>query len=182
MQNLARKFINENEENKTLYKKTIIECDDNAYSTLNEGLENYLFKIYATSYLYKSIVLNSREVKRKYLKIYKREELTLNMTDINFKEERIDSIPGKPIDLIEEIINTNNIDFTEMFSDKALVFAINSLTDRQKEILYLRFVKELEEKEIAKKLEVSIQAVNKAKKGALLRIRKQLGGVKNELF
>ncbi|MFT9487407.1 MAG: RNA polymerase sigma factor [Tepidibacillus sp.] len=182
MHSLAKKFINENEENNKLYRKAILEHDMNACSILNEKFKSYLFKIHATSYLHKSIVLSARELKRRHLKVYKREELTLNTTDSDFNEERIDSIPDKPVDFIEEITKPKSIDFTEMFTDQILASAMNNLTDKQKEILFLRFVEELEEKEIAKRLETSIQAVNKVKKAALERIKKQLRGGKNGLF
>ncbi len=176
MNSLAKNFINENEENKILYKKTIIEHDKNACSVLNERFKSYLFKIHATSYLHKSIVLNARELKRNHLRVYKREELTLNTMDLNFNEERVDSIPDKPVDFIEEITKPINIDFTEIFTNQLLASAMNNLTDKQKEIMFLRFVKELEEKEIANKLKVSIQAVNKVKKAALCRIKKSIKG------
>ena len=85
MESIAKKFIKENEENKVLYRKSTIENDKNAHVVLNQRFKNCLFKIHATSYLHKSIVLNARELKIRHLKICKREELTLNTIDLNFK-------------------------------------------------------------------------------------------------
>jgi len=183
MENLAKKFINESEENKQLYIKGIIEQDKNAYSVLSKKFKSYLFKIHATSYIHTSIVLNSREIKRKHTKISKREELTLNVVGQNFTEERIDTIPEQPMDIIELITKPKNLDFREVFSDKNLANAMNTLTDKQKEIMYLKFIEELDEKQIANKLNISLQAVNKTKLAALNNIKKQLGGEKkNGLF
>lgn len=182
MNNLARRFINENEENRTLYIKGVIENDKTAYSVLSKKFSSYLFKIYATSYINKSIILSSKEIKRKHIKIRKREELTLNVVGEDFSEERIDTIPDKPMDIIEVITKPTNLDFREVFSDKNLANAMNTLTDKQKEIMYLKFIEELYEKQIDNKLNVSIQSINKTKLAALKNIKKQLGGAKSGVF
>lgn len=183
MQCLAKKFISESENNKILYKKATNGGNKNAYRALILSFEDYLFKIYSTSYLHKSIVLNARELKRKYLRTYRREELTLNITDLDTKEERIIRLPDSEVNYIDEITRPRNIDFIELFSDKVLTSAMNNLTDRQKKILFLKYIDDLEEKEIARMLEISVQAVYKIKKVALDKIRKQLGGVKkNGIF
>ncbi|MGF7060745.1 hypothetical protein [Brassicibacter mesophilus] len=70
MLSLAKKFIDESEENKALYKKAIIKHDKKAYSILNRRFSDYMFKINATSYLHKSIVLNAREFKKRQLRLY----------------------------------------------------------------------------------------------------------------
>ncbi|CAM3299245.1 sigma factor-like helix-turn-helix DNA-binding protein [Filibacter tadaridae] len=167
MHNLAQKIINENEDIKKLYKKATLEKDEKVCSVLNEQFLGHLFKIYSTSYLHKSIVLNAREIKRKHLKIYSQEDLILDKLDPEFNEAKIDSIPDKSVNFIEEITVPKDIDFTEIFTDRTLALAINNLTKKQKTILFLRFVKQFEEKEIAKKLRISIQAVNKIKNASL---------------
>lgn len=179
MLSLVKKFIDESEENKALYKKAIIKHNKKAYSILNKRFSDHMFKVNATSYLHKSIVLNAREFKKRQLRLYKREELTLNTIDSDFSEERIDTISDKTVDFIEEIIESKDIDFTEIFPGEDLISSINNLTDNQREILSLKYVKELEEKEIATRLDISIQAVNKTKKAALDKIKRQLGGAKN---
>ncbi len=140
MLSLAKKFFDENEENKTLYKQAIIEQDKKAYSILNKRFSEYMFKVKATSYLHKSIVLNTREFKKRQLKLYKREELTLNTIDSDFSEERIDNISDKTVDFIEEITEPKDIDFTEIFTDEGLISSMNSLTYKQREILFLKYV------------------------------------------
>lgn len=165
MRNLTRKIINENDDIKELYR--MAKKNKKVHGVLNKRFRGHLFKIHATSYLHKSIVLNAREIKRKQFKVSSRENLILDKLDPDFNEAKIASIPDKPVDFIEEITTPKDIDFTEVFADRKLALAINNLTARQKTILFLRFVKEVEEREIAKRLEISIQAVNKVKNAAL---------------
>ncbi|MGF7060632.1 sigma-70 family RNA polymerase sigma factor [Brassicibacter mesophilus] len=104
--------------------------------------------------------------------------MTLNTIDLDFNEERIDNISDMTVDFIEEITEPKDIDFTEIFTNQDLISYMNSLTDKQREILFLKYVKELEEKEIAARLDISIQAVNKTKKVAVYKIKRQLGGAR----
>ena len=180
MQDLKSKFLNMNNENKILYNKAIIQHDNNARNILKERFENYLFKIHAVSYLSKTIVLNARNVKNKYLSMYQTEELTLNTIDMDSNVEKIDKIPDTSLNMIEiitkPIIKAN---FQEVFLDIDIINAINRLTYRQKEIIYLKYIEDLEEKEIAKYLNISVQAVYKTITVALNKIRAQLGGELN---
>ncbi|WP_073148278.1 sigma factor-like helix-turn-helix DNA-binding protein [Paramaledivibacter caminithermalis] len=70
-------------------------------------------------------------------------------------------------------MSCKNLDFTLIFNDKKLAAAINNLTKRQKQIMFLKYVKEYDEHQIANILKVSPQAVNKVKNSALKRIKKK---------
>jgi DNA-directed RNA polymerase specialized sigma subunit len=179
MHYLAKKFIRENVENKSLYVRGILDQDENARSVLKKKFNEYLYKIHFISYVDKCITLKSKEIKRKKNKLSNRELLSLNTYDEDFKEERLNSIPDKPIDFIEKVSIPKNLDFTFVFSDKQLAIAMNNLTKRQKQIMFLKYIKEYDELEIATLLRVTPQAVNKVKNSAFKKIKNQLGGSKN---
>lgn len=179
MNSLVERFIKENEQNKKLYVAGVIKHDKKAIDILKEKFNDHLFRIYFTSYVDKCITLKSKEIKRRKNKLLYREILSLNTYDEDFNEEKLNSIPDKPVDFIEKISMPKNLDFTLVFNDKKLAAAINNLTKRQKQIMFLKYVKEYDEHQIANILKVSPQAVNKVKNSALRRIKKQLGGTNN---
>nr|WP_243183546.1 sigma factor-like helix-turn-helix DNA-binding protein [Anaerosolibacter carboniphilus] len=117
------------------------------------------------------------DVKQKGNEIREKEGLYLNVLDADFEEEKINTIADAPIDFIEEIYrDKENIDYREIFVNKKVLEAIDELTDRQKQIIHECIIKEKEEEMVAKELEISQQAVNKIKKTALDKLRKQIGG------
>lgn len=63
--------------------------------------------------------------------------------------------------------------------DKIASLIKNNLTDRQKLILYLAYVTELKDVEIARKLGITQQVVSKTRNKALLNIRKELLQIKH---
>nr|WP_243183323.1 sigma factor-like helix-turn-helix DNA-binding protein [Anaerosolibacter carboniphilus] len=81
------------------------------------------------------------------------------------------------MDFIEEIYgDKENIDYREIFADKEVLQAIETLTDRQKQIIHECIIKDKEEEMVAKELGITKQAVNKIKQAALNKLRKEVGG------
>nr|WP_243183542.1 sigma factor-like helix-turn-helix DNA-binding protein [Anaerosolibacter carboniphilus] len=81
------------------------------------------------------------------------------------------------MDFTEEIYrDKEDINYHEIFTDKKVLEAINTLTDRQRQIIHECIIKDKGEETIAKELGISKQAVNKIKKTALDKLRKQIGG------
>nr|WP_243183544.1 sigma factor-like helix-turn-helix DNA-binding protein [Anaerosolibacter carboniphilus] len=81
------------------------------------------------------------------------------------------------MDFTEEIYrDKENIDFSDILTDKETLQAINILTDRQKQIIHECIIRDKEEETVAKELGISKQAVNKIKKTALDKLRKEIGG------
>lgn len=174
MHQLANKFLSEDEENKELYLK-VIKSHDRYYTDLLVGkFCNYIFKIYFISYIEKSLKLKSLEIKRKRNKLNEREAYILNTLDDEFKEERICTIADQLIDFTEEICSET--DFENIFSNKNLTEAIQSITSKQRLVLFMIYIHDKEEKQVAKELNVSIQSVNKVKHAGLKKIRDYLGG------
>ena len=76
------------------------------------------------------------------------------------------------MDYVNEIIEKNNqLNFNEILSEKKLLKAVNSLTPRQREIIYKCIIDDIKESEVAKQLGISVQAVNKIKNKALTKIK-----------
>ena len=60
-----------------------------------------------------------------------------------------------------------------IFEDERISKIISNLTDKKKKILFLIYVKELKESEVAKLLNISKQAVNKLKKRTIQEIKNE---------
>ena len=81
------------------------------------------------------------------------------------------------MDFVEEIYqDKEEIDYREIFTDKKVLQAIDSLTVRQKQIVHECIIKDKEEVLVAKELGITQQGVNKIKNSALYKLRKQIGG------
>lgn len=98
----------------------------------------------------------------------------MNVIDDDFKEERVNSIRDDSIDFLEEI--SRGIDFKNISANKELIKAIETLTSKQQLILHMICVEGKEEKQIARELNVSKQAVNKVKNAGIEKIKNYLGG------
>lgn len=174
MHQLVNKFLSEDEENKELYLKAMNSKDQYYTNILVDKFYNYIFRIYFISYIEKSLKLKSLEIKRKRNKLNEREAYILNTLDEEFKEERICTIVDESINIIDEICNEINL--TNISSNKKLNEAIDKITSKQRLILSMIYIQDKEEKQIAKELNVSIQSVNKVKLAGLKKIRDCLRG------
>lgn len=174
MHNLAVKFLNEDEENIKIYSKAINSQEQYHIDILVDRFYNYMFKLYFISYIEKSLKLKSLEFKRKINKLKEREVYVLNILDDGFEEERINTIADKSINIIDEICS--EADIKNMSSNTKLNEAIQNITSKQRTILFMRYIQDKEEKQIAKELNLSKQAVNKVKLAGLKNIRDYLGG------
>jgi RNA polymerase sigma factor (sigma-70 family) len=174
MHKLAIEFLSTDKENKNIYEKVIATQDRYYTNVLVEKFYCYMFKNYFISYIEKSIRLKSLEIKNKKKKGYERELYILNSIDEDFKEEKINTIADKPIDYVEEIFS--QIDMNNISCNQKLNEAIVRITNKQRLILFMRYIQDKEEKQIAKELNISKQSVNKVKLTGLKNIRDYLGG------
>ncbi|MBB6218713.1 RNA polymerase sigma factor (sigma-70 family) [Anaerosolibacter carboniphilus] len=177
MDSLAKKFLEEDAANKDLYVQGIIFKDNSYLDVLNQKFNDYLFRINLYSYIKKSIFFAAMDLKKKDSELREKEGLYLNVLDGDFEEEKINTIADTPMDFTEEIYrDKEDINYHEIFTDKKVLEAINTLTDRQRQIIHECIIKDKGEETIAKELGISKQAVNKIKKTALDKLRKQIGG------
>ncbi|MDC0760640.1 sigma-70 family RNA polymerase sigma factor [Brevibacillus sp. AG] len=93
----------------------------------------------------------------------------------------------QPTDEIERVVDSlvsdtekseqeDKSEWVDVLADKRILDAVQSLTEKEQEILKLLYLRNLKEVEVARLSGVSQQAVSKAKKRALLKLRKQLEG------
>ncbi|KZE49334.1 sigma-70 family RNA polymerase sigma factor [Brevibacillus parabrevis] len=96
----------------------------------------------------------------------------------------------QPTDEIERVLDSlvsdtgrseweNKAKWEDVIADKRVLDAVQTLTEKEREILALLYLRNLKEVETATLLGTSQQAVSKTKKRALLKLRKQLEGGEN---
>lgn len=144
---------------------------------LTEAFEDYVFKAYFYGYVKKSILYSSIQIKHKNNQLKTREELSLNVVDPDFTEERINLLMDATGDFADDIgkpIN-NNYNYNEISHDQNIIEAISMLTDRQREIIHKCVLLGESDTLVAKKLGITKQGVNKIKSAALNKLKKQLG-------
>jgi RNA polymerase sigma factor (sigma-70 family) len=164
--------MNENEENKELLDELKFKKNMESFDALLDKFNDYLFKIYAVGYIKTSIQRGSMDLKSSIFEQIKKnsEELTLNSDSNNFNEDQINNLQDNNINIIGTITGKSK-DFKDIITDEELLGSIKSLSDKQKEILFLLFLQGLDEKSIADRNNVSVQSVNKIKLKALNRLR-----------
>ncbi len=151
--------------------------EEESSTSIEEDFTDYIFKVYLYGYVKKTIIFSAIQIKKKTNQIRKREELTLNVVDPDFQEERLNLISYGEVDFIEEIFQL--IDdapvYNEISHNEEMIKAMDTLTDRQKEILYRCIIKGESDTLVGYKLGISKQGVNKIKKTALKKLRLILG-------
>jgi RNA polymerase sigma factor (sigma-70 family) len=169
MNNLAQKFLS-SDENSILLKKALDSKENEAKLKINKKLNNYLFKVYFCSYVNKCITYTAKNIKNKYKN--QREELTLNCNYESYEEDNLNNIPDNSVNYIEKITAPKSqVDFNNICTNIEILSAINSLTDKQREIIYHCCVLQRTEASLAEEMHVTRQAVSKAKNIALKKIR-----------
>lgn len=153
-------------------------------SKLDRAFKGFYFNIRFTSYISSALYFNAINFDKKYRKLRSRFPLTVDNTvgDENggtFKDLIKDD--GAEIKIDGLLKSGNILDYLE---DSSLSEAVKRLTDKQKEILYLAYVKRLTDTEIGIVLNKSQQTVSKTHKKALKSINNYLpkmkGTVKND--
>ncbi len=139
-------------------------------SRANASFLNYITKIIR----YKSIKL-----KIKYQKLYNLEELSLNV--IYEEQEKINLIADEASNIEDSILCKKLQGFNEIIENKKLIQSIEKLTEKQRYIIYELYVSQTSERELAKKLNISFQYINKAKKTALKKLNESLLNTNTDL-
>lgn len=132
----------------------------------------HVYKVQLLTYFSKILQFESQRFDKKIRHLHTTQPLILDK-NIAIGETQV-SYEYKQLNLTT--IDSNNL--TSLFEDKLLYKIISKLSDKQKEILYLLYIQELTETEIAQKLSITKQAVNKVKNQTLKKIREnyQKGG------
>ncbi|WP_026478268.1 sigma factor-like helix-turn-helix DNA-binding protein [Alkaliphilus transvaalensis] len=177
MKTLIEGFIKEQNQRELLRNNTTDNLEKE--TNLEEDFQDYIFKVFFYGYIKKSINFSAMENRRKHNKIKNHEELSLNVVDENFNEEKINLIIGNETQKEDqlEILWQEEERFClleEISHNIEIVKAIGSLTKRQKEVIYHCIILGEGDTQVGKKLGITKQAVNKIKKAALEKLRKQL--------
>ena len=155
-------FISQ-EENQKLVEEFLRHPSAHKEEHLNEAFKAHYFDIRFTSYVSSSLYYHSVNFDKHIRKYSERHPLTLD----DQAEEGgsfIDLVPDPSSDIAPF---TNYSTLGDCLENEALLRAYKTLTDRQKHILDLAYLKELSDTEIARTLGVSQQAVSKTHRKAL---------------
>ncbi|MEH6854502.1 sigma-70 family RNA polymerase sigma factor [Priestia megaterium] len=169
---LIQGFLKE-EENYSLFKKYQLEPTQKNEQKLDNKFKKYYLKIRAISYFSKVIHFESKKFDNKHRTYNKR---FLSILDKPAPE----SDNGTLIDLLvdsstnycaEEVPSKNLEDYIE---NPSLYLSIKKLSSKQKKILYLAYIKDLKDVEIARYLNVSQQYITRTRNKTLLKLRRDL--------
>lgn len=129
-------------------------------------------KVQLLTYFSKILHFESQRFDMKVRKLHQTNPLILDK-GINDEEGSIVHLIGEetPAYELSFVSDTHPYNFTNIFEDEALYRTISKLSERQKEVLYLLYVEELTEIEVAQKLGITKQAVNKTKNQSLKKIK-----------
>ncbi|WP_431811956.1 sigma-70 family RNA polymerase sigma factor [Lysinibacillus sp. FW12] len=145
------------EQNKKLYEEYKINLDKRVLDILENEFKKFYSKIIIVSYFSKALHFAAQKYDQG-IKKYRRfeDELFERNENVFYIDEYKEHEPDNIANYVE---------------DQDISESITNLKDRQKQILYLHFIREMTEAEIARVLNISQQAVNKAKNKAIDEIR-----------
>lgn len=163
----------ENESMKELYSDYLNNPNEFTKEIIEYHFSQHFRKIQILSYFSKTLHFDAQRFDKKLRGQTEKYPLILN------QENGLEDIILVEISEDDTFINYENLtvdsyeNLTEIISSKKLYTIIDSLKPKNKELLYLLYVKGLEEKEVAQLLGLTIQAVNKRKNTILKQIKKQ---------
>ena len=157
-----------NKENAHIYENYLEEKTINHTKQLNEAYKSYERDLIISSYLNKVI---SFEAKRFDKKLRTESKLICSLDeqigeDITLVDTLVDEKSEEDFDNI-----TLNNELDELFEELCWKQIFDSLTKRQKEILKMIYMLDLPEKEVARSLRITQQAVSKTHCRALKKIK-----------
>lgn len=156
-------------ENKQLYNSYLEHSTALKREMLERRFKYHVKKIRIFSYFVKTLHFESKRFDMKIRKLANQNPLIL--------DNAADESGRNLLDLIESDISfektQESYTLEEIIEDKKLYSIVSALSDKQKVILELIYVKALHEETIASQLGITKQAVNKTKKTALNKIRQQ---------
>lgn len=161
-----------NENMKALYLDYLNNPDEFTEEIIEYHFSQYCRKIQILSYFSKTLHFDAQRFDKKIRDHSEKYPLILNQDngfeDILVRETVEDDYDEYAVDSYENL--------SEIISNKQLYMIVDNLKPKNKELLYLLYVKGLEEKEVAKMLGLTIQAVNKRKNIILKQIKQRFNG------
>lgn len=153
-------------------------CENNTSSKNREGPQeekDALLKAHFCSYVQKTITLTALQLKKASAEKRSKENLSLNVVDPEFKEERVNLVADDAVDFLKEIeLGEGADDFSELTENKKIIDAFLGLTKKQRTIFYHCILLGERDLDVAARLGITKQAVNKTKRGAIKKIREAM--------
>lgn len=166
--NLILKKFFEDPKNVELYELYQSNPSQELKEKIDSNFRKYYFSVRLLAYFLKAIHYEAMNLDQKTRKYQQANQLVLN--------KEFDDTEVSMIDLIGDT-NTeteiSSIYLEDYVCDPKLYKAIQNLSEKQKKVLYLIFVKDLQLSEIAQILNVSIQNVSKTKNVAISKLKKE---------
>lgn len=156
--------------NRQLYNEYLLSNSIELEEKINKRFYIYCYKARLVSYFSKTIYYEAINYDKKIRKFSENTLLILDKPISDGNSCLIEQIKDDSINKYS--LESNNIE--DYINDSRLLNAVKILTERQKQILYLAYIKDLKDTEISKLLLVSQQSISKTKKTALRRIRGEL--------
>lgn len=180
IQNPVLKAFLAKEEHLELYRQYSQKPQEHLKVKIDEHFLNFYAQIRAVSYFSKTIHFTALHYDKKRRLFEHRNVLFLDrpategnegggQSSVSLKELIEDESASR---MFEERMEKELGDFIQ---NPALYNAILALNERQKQIFYLSFIKEMSDTEIARRLNVTQQAITKSKNNALKKVRRMIG-------
>ncbi len=140
-----------------------------------EEKNDALLKAHFCSYVQKTITLTALQLKKAKAEKRSKENLSLNVVDPEFKEERVNLVAADAVDFLKEIELGEGADnLSELTENKKIIDAFLGLTKKQRTIFYHCILLGERDLDVAVRLGITKQAVNKTKRGAIKKIREAM--------
>lgn len=161
---IVKNFLVDQEFKRDIEKFIFNPCEE-SFSEINNAFQLFYFKVKCFAYFAKIIPFEVKNLDKKTRTISNRNPLVLDASLSNQENTSL-------IDLIADETSSSITDLIDHYS--VLKSAILTLTDRQKLVIEYYYLNGYKEKEIAKALKVSPQAISKTKRQALDKLRREL--------
>jgi len=170
-----------NESAKLLFHAAIQSpCEENIQK-LNVAFSSYYKKVRIINYISKLIHFYSIDFDKRYSNYTKRQVLNLDAPLLSNEQTKGNNtkkdilIENKEIDVIIKTIEEESECLKQHVSDERVYDALTALSSKQMEILNLRYIYGLSNKEISETLNLSEQLVSYNHKSAINKLKKSLG-------
>ena len=169
---LLKSFL-EDETAHQLYKSYLENPSSQIKDTLEKMFKIHVRKIQLLSYFSRILHFESQRYDKKIRYQNSLYQLILDKESNEGDVRIIDMIPDDSIsDEFEVTSSTDAAHLESFFEDEKLYSIVSNLTQRQKDIIYALFIDNQTESEVAERLNITKQAVNKVKNQTLKKIKR----------
>ena len=170
---LLKSFL-EDETVYQLYKSYLENPNIQTKDTLEKMFKIHVRKIQLISYFSRILHFESQRYDKKNRHHNNFYQLVLDKASNEGDIRMIDMIPDESIsDDFEVTSSTDAAHLESFFEDEKLYSIVSNLTQRQKDIIHALFIENQTESEVAERLGVTKQAVNKVKNQTLKKIKRE---------